>query len=211
MAATSSLSKDARPAVLPAAEGLATELEALARLDLAGLRVQYRNRTGRIAPTRISRPLLLHVLAYRIQADAFGDLSRDTRRRLERLSASPVLPVGEQDVARPTTVDAPVRLMPGTLLSREWQGRMERVMVLEKGFAWNGAPFSSLSALALAITGTKWNGYRFFGLRDQKIVVALTEDRAPANRTPKPKLLKTSCVRTSAAGHGRRPVAGGRP
>lgn len=55
---------------------------------------------------------------------------------------------------------------------REWNGKLERVMVLEEGFAWNGRTFSSLSQIAKAITGTNWNGHRFFGLRQGKIVVA---------------------------------------
>ncbi|MFZ0603427.1 MAG: DUF2924 domain-containing protein, partial [Roseiarcus sp.] len=59
----------------------------------------------------------------------------------------------------------PPILKPGALLIREWQGRLERVTVVNDGFAWNGATYASLSAVAFAITGTKWNGYRFFGMR----------------------------------------------
>ena len=55
-------------------------------------------------------------------------------------------------------------LRPGAILMREWQGRLEQVMVLEEGFAWQGRSFASLSAVAKAITGTSWNGHRFFGL-----------------------------------------------
>lgn len=55
---------------------------------------------------------------------------------------------------------------PGTLLVREWNGELQRVMVLQEGFAWNGQTFDSLSKVAFAITGTKWNGPRFFGLRE---------------------------------------------
>jgi hypothetical protein len=57
-----------------------------------------------------------------------------------------------------------VALNPGSLLVREWKGRLERVMVLEEGFAWNGTTYPSLSMVAKAITGTSWNGHRFFGL-----------------------------------------------
>ena len=57
--------------------------------------------------------------------------------------------------------------MPGTLLVREWEGTLQRVMVLETGFAWNGTTYASLSAVARAITGTSWNGPRFFGLREK--------------------------------------------
>jgi hypothetical protein len=135
---------------------LARELEELDQLDLGQLRVRFRNRTGRIAPARISRPLLLRVLAYRIQAQAFGDLRADVRRMLHGLAAA-----GGTDAVRPgeRATSSPAlmrpRPKPGTVLAREWQGRMEQVMVLQDGFAWNGATYASLSATALAMTGTK--------------------------------------------------------
>ena len=66
------------------------------------------------------------------------------------------------DSNRPTA-----ELRPGTMLAREWNGRMHRVAVLVDGFAWNGKTYPSLSKIALAITGTRWNGPRFFGLRDK--------------------------------------------
>ena len=56
---------------------------------------------------------------------------------------------------------------PGTSLRREWNGHMQRVTVLAEGFAWNGKTYPSLSQVAFAITGTRWNGPRFFGLRDK--------------------------------------------
>ncbi len=188
-----------RPSSSPAAaDALPAELQGLERLDLGQLRVQYRNRTGRIAPARISRPLLLRVLAHQIHVEAFGNLRRDTRRMLDRLgedaersrSAKP----GEMGIAGQTTAKAsdampalaevPFSLKPGTLLSREWQGRMETVMALEEGFAWNGKAHASLSAVAFAITGTKWNGHRFFGLRDRRKSAAPAEvqDRAVSTK-----------------------------
>ena len=68
---------------------------------------------------------------------------------------------------KPTTRDG-IGLNSGALLVREWRGKLERVMVLDKGFAWNGKTFGSLSQVAKAITGTSWNGHRFFGLRSAK-------------------------------------------
>ncbi len=143
------------------------EIERLEALDLAQLRVQFRNRTGRIAPARISRPLLLRVLAYRMQAELYGDLRPDTRRLLDRITASGAVTSepGTKATAAPALgVDRPRR---GTVLVREWQGRMQHVMVLADGFAWNGSSYASLSAVASAMTGTKWNGRRFFGLDRQ--------------------------------------------
>ncbi len=157
-----------RPAFAPAAaEAVAAELQALHGLDLGQLRVQYRNRTGRIAPARISRALLLRVLAHQIQVEAFGDLGRHTRRMLDRLAAA-ATEGQDKSVSDRAVAEAPFSLKPGTMLSREWHGRMEQVMALEDGFAWNGKAHASLSAVAFAITGTKWNGHRFFGLRDRQ-------------------------------------------
>ena len=59
-------------------------------------------------------------------------------------------------------------LMPGTVLVREWDRQSHRVMVLADGFAWNGQSYVSLTKVAFAITGTRWNGPRFFGLRDKQ-------------------------------------------
>ena len=73
----------------------------------------------------------------------------------------PKMPVAV-DSNRPTA-----ELRPGTMLAREWNGRMHRVAVLADGFAWNGKTYPSLSKIALAITGTRWNGPRFFGLREK--------------------------------------------
>jgi Protein of unknown function (DUF2924) len=64
----------------------------------------------------------------------------------------------------PRTRDG-IGLNPGALLVREWKGKLEKVMVLDKGFAWNGRTFGSISQVAKAVTGTSWNGHRFFGLR----------------------------------------------
>jgi hypothetical protein len=63
-------------------------------------------------------------------------------------------------------------LKPGTILTREWNGQTYRAMVADGGFAWNGKNYDSLSKVAFAITGTKWNGPRFFGLRDETLVEA---------------------------------------
>jgi Protein of unknown function (DUF2924) len=71
------------------------------------------------------------------------------------------------DRRAPQTRDG-VGLTAGALLAREWNGKLERVMILEEGFAWNGQTFGSLSQIAKAMTGTNWNGHRFFGLRQGK-------------------------------------------
>ena len=105
---------------------------------------------------------MFRVLTYRLQADHFGDLDTESRRLLDG--------AGSPDDAGKRAVD-PGRLTadvrPGTILVREWNGRMQRVTVLVEGFAWNGKIYSSLSKIAFAITGTRWNGPKFFGMRDK--------------------------------------------
>src|SRR5271166_4092179 len=117
-------------------------------------------------------------MAYRLQAEAFGDLDRKTVRLLEqmendavaKMAANVATPPGSDERAQSRISSARAAyerliLKPGALLIREWQGRLERVTVVDDGFAWNGATYASLSAVAFAITGTKWNGHRFFGVR----------------------------------------------
>jgi hypothetical protein len=118
----------------------------------------------------------MRVLAYRLQAGAFGGLDKSIQRMLRsgkgQDSAVPF------DRRAPQTRDG-VGLKAGALLAREWKGKLERVMVLEDGFAWNGQTFGSLSQIAKAMTGTNWNGHRFFGLRQGKTIRA---DEASARR-----------------------------
>jgi hypothetical protein len=109
----------------------------------------------------------MRVLAYRLQADALGGLDKSIERML--------LSKREQGAAVPFDRRAPqtrdgVGLRTGSMLVREWKGKLERVMILEEGFAWNGQTFGSLSQIARAMTGTNWNGHRFFGLREGKAV-----------------------------------------
>ncbi len=152
-----------------------TELEGLDGLGLDELRLQWRNRWGRLAPAHLSRALLFRLMAYRIQADACGDLDRQTAKMLDRLAAKEIedrasvetkaAEASNPSIPSPSKTrgsESPLVLKPGALLTREWQGRIERVMALDEGFAWNGKTYASLSAVAFAITGVKWNGHRFF-------------------------------------------------
>jgi hypothetical protein len=137
--------------------------------DLNGLRRQWCAHLGGEPPAHLPRWLLIRVLAYRLQADALGGLDKSIQRMLRsgkgRDDAPPF------DRRAPQTRDG-VGLSAGALLVREWNGKLERVMVLNEGFAWNGQTFPSLSQIAKAMTGTNWNGHRFFGLRQGKTVAA---------------------------------------
>lgn len=133
-------------------EAVAREAEALAGLDLAGLRAAWRARYGAPPPLR-SVELMRLMLAWRLQAEAHGGLDGKTRRRLKRRGA--LEPEG-------------LSLGVGARLRREWQGRLVEVEVESSGFRWQGTLYPSLSAAATAIAGTRWNGPRFFGLRGRQ-------------------------------------------
>jgi len=125
------------------------EVRALEGLGLEALRWEWRRRYGAPPQTR-SADLIRRLLAWRVQADAQGDLDAETRARL-------------RTTALPRSLDR--RLRPGVRMSRDWRGRRYEVEVVEDGFVHAGARYKSLSQVARAITGTSWNGPRFFGLR----------------------------------------------
>jgi hypothetical protein len=142
------------------------EIAHLRGLDLRGIRSRWQSVFGRPAPAHLTRHLLFAVIAYRLQADRFGDLDHATRQVLDRTVAKEAEPAM---AARLASFDQKRNeLTPGTVLVREWDRQSQRVMVLTDGFAWNGQTYDSLSKVAFAITGTKWNGPRFFGLRDKE-------------------------------------------
>lgn len=119
-------------------------------MDLDELRDSWRRRFGAPPPLR-SAPILRLLLAWRMQAEPLGGLGEETRRLIAR--SGPVEVEGKH-------------LGIGAVLTRSWKGREVRVVVEEHGFRWEGKVFPSLSAAATAIAGSRWNGPRFFGLRD---------------------------------------------
>ena len=151
------------PAV-PDRESLDNEIARLRGLDVGELRARWHTVFRRAAPPHLPRHLLFRILAYRLQADRLGDLDADARRVLDRIGS------GSSDGIDRLVADlnrSRTGLKPGTLLTREWDGHLQQVMVLADGFSWNGNSYRSLSKVALAITGSHWNGPRFFGLRDK--------------------------------------------
>jgi hypothetical protein len=142
------------------------EIAHLRDLDLRGLRSRWQGVFQRAPPAHLTPHLLFTVIAYRLQADRFGDLDHASKQMLDGTAAKVA---GSELSARLANFDQKrTRLTPGTVLVREWDRQSQRVMVLAKGFAWNGQTYESLSKVAFAITGTKWNGPRFFGLRDKE-------------------------------------------
>ena len=147
---------------LPDRKTLEGEIARLRDLDVGGLRSHWHNIFGRRPHPHLPRHLLFRVLAYRLQADHLGDLDGENQRLLDR-SGSPEK-AGQRAAASGRRA---AELHPGTMLAREWKGQMQRVAVLTDGFAWNGKTYPSLSKVAFAITGTRWSGPKFFGLRDK--------------------------------------------
>jgi hypothetical protein len=149
-------------------ETLDTTVAGLSDLDAHLLRLRWRNHLGGSAPAHLPRGLLLRILAYRLQAATLGDLDKATARVIRTPQGAAIDFAGSPFKTRsPRTRDG-IGLNPGALLVREWKGKLEKVMVFDNGFAWNGRTFSSLSQVARAVTGTSWNGHRFFGLRSAK-------------------------------------------
>jgi hypothetical protein len=142
------------------------EIAHLRGLDLKGLRSRWQSVFQRLPPDHLPRHLLFAIIAYRVQADRLGDLDHETKQVLDRTDAKDT---GTTMSTRLINFDQKqTELTPGTVLVREWDRHSQRVMVMADGFAWNGRTYDSLSKVAFAITGTKWNGPRFFGLRDKE-------------------------------------------
>jgi Protein of unknown function (DUF2924) len=144
----------------PDCKTLDGEIARLRDLDDGELRNRWHNVFGRRPHPHLPRHLLFRVLAYRLQADVLGDLDGESQRLLDRSESPEDAGQRAAELARRTA-----ELRPGTMLAREWNGQMQRVAVLADGFAWNGKTYPSLSRVAFAITGTRWSGPKFFGLR----------------------------------------------
>lgn len=137
-------------------------LAALKDTPAADLKTQWRELFA-TAPPPFNRRYLESRLAYRIQELAYGGLKPETVRRLERLGEE--LDGGDRKKSR---IRADLMPIAGTRLIREWQGSEQVVTVTQDGFEWQGRPYRSISAIARAITGTRWNGWVFFGLKNHR-------------------------------------------
>jgi hypothetical protein len=134
------------------------ELDRLPAMPIADLRQRYRELFQTEPPKAFGPDLLRRSIAHSIQEKAYGGLRPSTKRLLAQMvKAASGKPNGR--------LELPQRIKPGSELVRTWKSKTYRVTVLAEGFSHGGKTFSSLSEIAFAITGTKWNGPRFFGLR----------------------------------------------
>jgi hypothetical protein len=145
-------------------ESVLAQISALKTAPIGALKQKWRD-LFESEPPPYNRRFLEHRLAYRIQELAYGGLKPETLRRLRELAET--LDGGKVDVRRRRADhDRPIA---GTRLIREYQGIEHCVTVRDDGYAYQGRPYKSLSAIARAITGTQWNGRVFFGLKNQRM------------------------------------------
>jgi hypothetical protein len=163
--------------VQPSDPTVEAELDRLAVMPIAQLRLRYREVFRGDPPQAFGPDLLRRSIAHRIQEKAYGGLSRSAQRLLDQLmKAYAAKPYGK--------IVLPRRIKPGSVLVREWKGMSHRVMVLADGFAYDGETYTNLSEIAVLITGTRWNGPRFFGLRSKPDE---SGESAHSNRSNVPK------------------------
>jgi len=136
----------------PAAADLAAELDRIAAMNVDELRHLWREKRDEEPPPALTKDLLGRALAHWLQEERLGGLASHLRKFLASISEKGAEPVR--------------RVKVGSVIVREYQGKLHEVMVVPDGFLWQGQSYSSLSTIALRITGTSWSGRRFFGLRD---------------------------------------------
>jgi hypothetical protein len=135
---------------------LPTEIVRLDGLAIEGLRNEWRRLYQTPPPKRLSRDILLRGIAYRLQEMAHGGLSKGVLRKLK--------PPNSQSTSS-TRRRRPASFKAGTRLVREWHGQTHTVVILDNGVEWRGQRYASLSVVAREITGARWSGPRFFGLK----------------------------------------------
>lgn len=137
---------------------LAAELSDLRKTPIAGLRRRWHELFTSVPPAAFGPDLLRRSIAQKLQQDVLGGLSPAARQLLSQLVISAAAnPIGR--------IELPRRIKSGAILVREWKGKTHRVTVRDQGFGYDGATYTNLSEIARLITGTRWNGPRFFGLR----------------------------------------------
>ncbi|MBZ5532069.1 MAG: DUF2924 domain-containing protein [Acidobacteriia bacterium] len=122
------------------------------------LRKQWQELFNKDAPKRLRKEIMLRILAYRIQEEAYGGLNPKIRKRLHQIASS-------MSSNPKAAIADTARAKPGTRLIRSWQGKTHTVTIEESGYQYQGRRYRSLSEIARLITGTRWSGPLFFGLK----------------------------------------------
>ncbi len=174
------------------AAAIEAEVDQIRSLGIDALRDGWRMLFGAVPPKGLTKDIIGRMIAYRIQEEAFGGLDRETVKLLDRLAR------GE----KPNELNR--RLKTGTVLVREYNGERQTVTVVPDGFLWRDTTYSSLSTIAQAITGTKWNGPRFFGLRVSSHPTNAAAAKESRSQKQKAAKRNRSSVRASdhRGGHG---------
>jgi hypothetical protein len=181
------------PSAQPTDPAVEDELDRLVTMPIAQLRLRYGQLFRTDPPKAFGPDLLRRSIAHRVQENAYGGLSRSAQRLLDQMMKAYAAKPGGRIVL-------PRRIKPGSVLVREWKRKSHRVTVLVEGFAYDGRTFANLSEIAVLITGTRWNGPRFFGLRPKTQDIG--EPAAPdPSRGPKRKAGAMS-ARSSHLGGG---------
>jgi len=142
---------------------LDVDIQGLDRLSRSELRLLWTQELGDQPPATLGRDILSLGIAYARQERRQGGLTKPVLRELDRLLEQALRCDRAESSAALSTPSLPRN---GTVLVREWQGTTHHITIVNDGFLWNGSTHRSLSGIARAITGTKWNGPRFFGMRD---------------------------------------------
>jgi hypothetical protein len=162
-------------------ESVIARVAALKTTPTPDLKTMWRELFGG-EPPPYNRRFLESRLAYRVQELAYGGLKPEAVKRLEALGGE--IDGGNPVMRRIRTGQKPIA---GTRLIREWQGVEHAVTVRDDGYAYRGAPYKSLSSIARAITGTRWNGWVFFGLKNTRAGAAKLDANFASSARPKPK------------------------
>jgi Protein of unknown function (DUF2924) len=166
------------------AAAIEAEVNQIQALSIDELRKRWCAMFGTTPPRALSKDIIARMISYRIQEEAFGGLDRETIKLLNRL-------------ARGASSELSRHLKVGTVLIREYEGKRHTVTVAADGFLWEEQTYSSLSTIAQVITGTKWNGPRFFGLRLPSTSASAPVSAREATANPKPRRARSSLTASS--------------
>jgi hypothetical protein len=153
------------------------DLDALSQSTIHKLRLRWRAMFRTEPPAAFGPDLLRRSIAQRVQEQRYGGLSESVQRRLNQI----VKMMANKPSGR---IELPKRIKSGAVLIRTWKDKSHRVMVLDDGFTFEGHTYTSLSEIARKITGTRWNGPKFFGLRNIKPAGSINEPPRRRGRPP---------------------------